>query len=246
MSTTPRQPDGDGTQRTQAGSGQVSNRSRVLRSAGLVAGGAVAASLLVGGANALAAATGTSTGSSTGTPSYESPAPGHGRQGGPGGGGSTDTPVTGDELAKVTAAVKAKDSSVTVSSVRKDPDGSYDVLATKAGAQVMYEVSADLKTISQGGGRGGHGGGPGGGGSADTPVTGDEQTKVALAVKAKDSSVTVTSVRKDPDGSYDVFATKAGAQVIYDVSADLKTITEHAQGAGANGGGPSASTSSTA
>jgi hypothetical protein len=245
MSTTPRQPDGDGTQPMQPGSGQVSNRSRVLRSAGLVAGGAVAASLLVGGANALAAATGTSTGSSTGPQSYASPAPGYGRQGGPGGGASTDTPVTGDELAKVTAAVKAKDSSVTVSSVRKDPDGSYDVLATKAGVQVMYEVSADLKTISQGGGRGGHGGGPGGG-SADTPVTGDEQTKVAAAVKAKDSSVTVTSVRKDPDGSYDAFGTKAGAQVMYDVSADLKTITEHTRGAGPNGGGPSASTSSTA
>jgi hypothetical protein len=34
-------------------------------------------------------------------------------------------------------------------SVRKDPDGSYDVLGTKAGANVMLDVSADLATITQ-------------------------------------------------------------------------------------------------
>jgi hypothetical protein len=63
--------------------------------------------------------------------------------------GSSDTQVTGDELAKVTAAMKAKDSSVTVTSVRKDPDGSYDVFGTKAGRHVMYDVSADLSSITQ-------------------------------------------------------------------------------------------------
>jgi hypothetical protein len=68
-------------------------------------------------------------------------------QGGPN--ESSDTPVTGDELAKVTAAVKAKDSSVTVTSVRKDPDGSYDVFGSTSGSQVMYDVSADLGTITQ-------------------------------------------------------------------------------------------------
>ena len=76
-------------------------------------------------------------------------------------GGSADTPVTGAELTKVTAAVEAKDSAVTVTSVRKDPDGSYDVFGTKAGAQVMLEVSKDLETITaRTGGPGGHG--PGG------------------------------------------------------------------------------------
>src|SRR5690349_16789757 len=56
---------------------------------------------------------------------------------------NNDTAVTGSALAKVTAAVKAKDSAVTVSSVRMDPDGSYDVFGTKAGANVMLEVSKD-------------------------------------------------------------------------------------------------------
>lgn len=137
---------------------------------------------------------------------------------------SSDTPVTGDEATKASAAVTAKDSAVTVTSVRKDPDGSYDVLGTKAGQNVMFDVSGDLKTVTQaqaGGGRGGAGG------STDTAVTGDEATKVSAAVTAKDSAVTVTSVRKDADGSYDVLGTKAGANVFFDVSSDLKTVTLH-------------------
>lgn len=68
--------------------------------------------------------------------------------------------------------------------------------------------------------------GKGRGGSQDTPVTGAEATKVMDAVKAKDSAFTPTSVRKDPDGSYDVLGAKNGQQVMYDVSTDLKTITE--------------------
>lgn len=62
--------------------------------------------------------------------------------------GSSDTPVTGAALTKVTAAVKAKDASVTITAVRMDPDGSYDVLGTKAGADVMLEVSKDLSSIT--------------------------------------------------------------------------------------------------
>jgi hypothetical protein len=147
------------------------------------------------------------------------------------------TDVTGDELAKVTAAVQAKDSAATVQSVQKDPDGSYDVHATKAGQPVMYEVSADLNTISEGP-QGGPGG-PGGGRAQHqhTDVTGDELAKVTAAVQAKDSAATVQSVQKDPDGSYDVHATKAGQPVMYEVSADLNTISEGPQG-GPGAGGP--------
>ena len=74
--------------------------------------------------------------------------------------------------------MKAKDAAVTVTSVQKDPDDSYDVYGTKAGAQVAYDVSADLNTFTArtGGPRrartapAGTGGGAGGG----RPVTGDE------------------------------------------------------------------------
>ena len=191
------------------------------------------AAIVVGGsalANAAARSAGVPGAAGYGVPGYGAPgygAPGYGGGHGRGGGGSADTPVTGAELTKVTNAMKAKDSAVTVTSVQKDPDGSYDVYGTKAGAQVAYDVSADLSTFTArtggpgGGGRGGHGG------SADTPVTGDEAKQVTDAVKAKDAAVTVTSVRKDPDGSYDVLGTKAGAQVMFEVSKDLKTITQN-------------------
>ena len=142
------------------------------------------------------------------------------------GGQSQDTVVTGDEAQKVIDAVRAKDASATISDVRKDPDGSFDALGTKSdGTKVMYDVSADLKTITEHAGKGGPGG-PGGQ-SQDTPVTGDEAQKVKDAVKAKDSSVTISEVRKDPDGSYDALGTKSdGTKVMYDVSADLQTVTQ--------------------
>lgn len=146
------------------------------------------------------------------------------------------TAVTGDELAKVTDAVKAKDSAITVTKVLKDDDGSYDVFGTKAGAGVRAEVSSDLKTITVktgGMGRGhGDGTGMGMGGGQHTAVTGTEATTVTNAVKAKDATITVSSVRKDADGSYDVLGTKAGSPVMVEVSKDLKTITVKTGGMG--------------
>jgi len=82
------------------------------------------------------------------------------------------------------------------------------------------------------------------GASSDTPVTGDEAAKASAAVTAKDSAVTVTSVRKDPEGSYDLLGTKAGAPVIFDVSADLATVTQSTMGAGPRSAAPGATSSS--
>ncbi|HET7762316.1 MAG TPA: hypothetical protein VFL46_08155, partial [Phycicoccus sp.] len=67
--------------------------------------------------------------------------------------------------------------------------------------------------------------------------TGAEADKVIAAVTAKDSAATIDTVRKDPDGSYDALGTKAGSPVFYDVSADLKTVTEHTGGPGGVPGG---------
>ncbi len=134
--------------------------------------------------------------------------------------------MTGAELAEVAAAVTGKDSSVTVVGVRKDADGSFDVFGTKSGDRVMFEVSADLQTITESAGRAGGPGGMGAGDSERTPVTGAELAEVAAAVTGKDSSVTVVGVRKDADGSFDVFGTKSGDRVMFEVSADLQTITE--------------------
>ncbi len=166
-------------------------------------------------------------------------------------GTSTDTTKTGPqhtaattaETAKVTAAVKAKDSTVTVTSVEKDADGSYDVHGTRAGAQVTFDVTTDLATITErtGGPGGGHGGGMGG--TQDTPVTGAAADKVIAAVKAKYAAVTVTSVRMDPDGSYDALGTKAGAPVMVQVSKDLSTIEVQTGGPGGDRGAASSGAS---
>lgn len=109
---------------------------------GLAAAGVVMIGGVVLGAASLASA-------DPATPSPSTSSGVNGESGRPGQrGGSADTAVTGDELAKVTAAMKAKDSAVTVTSVRKDPAGSYDVVGTKAGAEIFYDVSADLKTFT--------------------------------------------------------------------------------------------------
>lgn len=103
---------------------------------------------------------------------YDASADAQGQRGPGGQGRHAHTAVTGDELAKVTAAVKAKDSGVTVTSVEKDPDGSYDVHGTKAGAPVMVEVSKDLKTIdvrTGGPGQGGRGHGEDQGSTQSSP-----------------------------------------------------------------------------
>ncbi len=199
----------------------------------LTAAGVALAGGLVAGGSALAFADTTTP--STGASADANSGATDGTQGM---GGHEHTPVTGDELTKVTAAVTAYDSTITVSSVEKDPDGSYDVHGTKDGANTRLDVSADLATITAGGGKGGAGGRGGMGGSQDTPVTGDEADKVIAAVQAQDSAATITEVRMDPDGSYDAVGTKDGNPVMYDVSADLATITEHTGMGGRGGHGP--------
>ena len=62
-------------------------------------------------------------------------------------------------------------------------------------------------------------------GPSKTAVTSDEETKVSAAVTAQDSTPTVTSVRKNADGSYTVRGSKAGQNVVCTVSADLGTVT---------------------
>ena len=112
----------------------------VRRELAITAAAVAAAGVLVGGVTAVSNASTTSRVAQAGY-SAEASAEGTGR------GGHAHTAVTGDELAKVTAAVKAQDSAVSIERVQKDPDGSYDVLGTKDGTPVMLEVSKDLKTI---------------------------------------------------------------------------------------------------
>jgi hypothetical protein len=141
----------------------VSKSVSRIRKTGIAAAVTAAAGVLIVSGPAIADA-------ATGATSAASSAEGYGDGGH--GGGSSDTAVTGTEATKAGDAVTAKDSSVTVTSVRKDPDGSYDVLGTKAGAQVMYDVSTDLKTVTQNTGGGGHGGDRSGSAEASPSSTG--------------------------------------------------------------------------
>lgn len=197
-----------------------------IGSAALVGSGLLVGAALMGGG--ATAADGTTGSGSNGT-SQTRPAP------------HEHTAATAAETTKVKAAVKSYDSTITVTTVRKDPDGSFDVDGTKAGQLVALDVSKDLKTITERkGGPGGHGG-PGGqggpGGHEHTAATADETAKVTEAVKGYDSTITVEDVRKDADGSFDVFGTEGDEKVMLEVSKDLKTITERTGGPGQGGPG---------
>lgn len=85
----------------------------------------------------------------------------HGGRGGMGHGQMT--PLSSDELAKVTDAIKAKDANASIQRSWKDSDGSFDVVVTSNGtttkSTTKYEVSADYKTVTADAnfGMGGHG-----------------------------------------------------------------------------------------
>lgn len=141
----------------------MSNTKIITAACGVVA----AAGLIATGATLSNAATpAAQTGTGTYSNAHGSVAPSGDRDH-----GSNDTQVTGTELSKVKAAVKAKDSTVTVTQVRKDPDGSYDVFGTRSGSPVMLEVSKDLKTVTTRPGRG-----HGGGGSQPAPSASSSST----------------------------------------------------------------------
>lgn len=205
------------------------------KTAGIVAGLALAgmagAGLLATGGSAFAETTAPTPAASAST------TPGTQTQGtqtkraeqGARGAGHTHTAVTGAEAQKVIDAVQKANPGVTITTVQKDPDGTYDAEGTNAdGSAARFDVSADLATIAAGGGKGGPGGG--GGASQDTPVTGTQAQQVIDAVQKANAGVTITTVRQDPDGSFDALGTKAdGTSVMFDVSKDLKSITENAR-----------------
>jgi hypothetical protein len=124
-------------------------------------------------------------GTSTTAPGYSTEGQGGTGQGGMGHGmgrggaanGNTDPTkpmrsdeklLTGDALAKVTAAAKAKEPGATIQRVETDSDGVYEAHMVRAdGTQITVQVGADFAvTDVHEGGPGGHGG-PGGDASQD-------------------------------------------------------------------------------
>lgn len=81
-------------------------------------------------------------------------------------GGGQRTPLSSDELSKVTAVIKAKDANATVTDSWKDSDGSFDVVVTSGSTTTKYEVSADYTSVTADAGFGQGGGHHGNDGTA--------------------------------------------------------------------------------
>ena len=125
-------------------------KKKTALAAGLTVAGLATAGVVPFGGNAFAEHTPSPTTPSSSSTTAKGPQ--DGQRGGQDGqrGGSRDTPVTGDEAQKVIDAVQAKNAGTKITEVRKDPDGSYDAVGTKSdGTRVMYDVSKDLKTITE-------------------------------------------------------------------------------------------------
>jgi uncharacterized membrane protein YkoI len=204
----------------------------------MVAGSALAAAAVAGG---VIGATMFSSANAATTPSPSSSSSAGSEAGGRGDHG-TETPLTGDNLAKATAAAKAAVPGATVDRAETDADGAkYEVHLTKSdGSQVTVELDAAFKVTGTetGGPGGGHGGHGGGGphqanGTTETPLTGDNLAKATAAAKTAVPGATVDRAETDADGAkYEVHMTKSdGSQVTVKLDDNFKvTSTINGQG----------------
>ncbi len=142
-----------------------------------------------------------------------STAPMRGGRGGPG--KTRPAELTGDALAKVTAAVQGRLAGATVDHAHRAPTGDgYVALVTKKdGSRALVQMDAKFAVTGVSTapmrGRGGPGG-PGGAKRGETPLTGDNATKATAAALAKLPGATVERVETDADGAaYEAHVTTA-------------------------------------
>ena len=174
------------------------------------------------------------------------------QQGGTGRGHSDETPLTGADADKATAAAKAAVSGGTVIRVETDSDGTYEAHVRKSdGTEVEVKMDKDFKVTAveefqgRGGHRGGHRGGPGMG---ETPLTGADADQATAAAKAAVSGGTVIRVETDSDGTYEAHVRKSdGTEVEVKMDKDFKvTAVEEFQGRGGHRGGDDSDDDATA
>lgn len=169
-----------------------------------------------------------------------------------------ETPLTGDVLAKVTAAAIAKVGG-TVDSATTENDGSntaaaYEAHVTKADGThvtVILDSSYAVLSVLTGhaggpggpGGRPGHPGGPGGPGNGEVPLTGDIATKaIAAAVASAGGTADFASTETDSTNTaaaYEVHVTKAdGSHVVVILDTSFAVLATEADQGGPGHGGP--------
>ena len=163
---------------------------------------------------------------------------------GRGGHGMNETPLTGADAEKATAAAKAELPGGTVLRVETDADGSFEAHVRKAdGTEVEVKMDKDFNvtSVEEFTGRGGPGG------MNETPLTGEKADKVKAAVKAEFPNAEILRVETDADGTYEAHITKADGteiEVTLDKNFKITGSQEHGPmgGHGPQGVAPSAST----
>jgi uncharacterized membrane protein YkoI len=185
----------------------------VLAASSLSAG-AIGASL-VGSANAQTTSTtapaspSSDSSSSTATPSTATPQARPDR--------APETPLTGADADKATAAALAAVPGATVDRVETDSDGAtYEAHVTKSdGTKATVEMDANFTVTSVEadtghGGRGGHGGPHQANGITETPLTGADADKATAAAQAAVPGATIDRVETDAEGAtYEAHVTKS-------------------------------------
>ncbi len=167
-------------------------------------------------------------------------------RGGHGGPGMNETPLTGADAEKATAAAQAKFPDGTVLRVETDSEGTYEAHVRKAdGTEVEVKMDKDFNVtgVEEFTGRGGHG--------METPLTGAKADKVKAAVKAKFPNAEILRVETDSDGTYEAHIVKAdGTEIEVKVNKNFNVTgtEEHAgmRGHGPRGANPSPSASASA
>jgi uncharacterized membrane protein YkoI len=175
------------------------------------------------GALTLGAITFANAENSTPAPSSTSSA----QQAGPGAG---ETPLTGTEAEKVTAAAQQAVPDGTVLRVETDNDGVFEAHMRKAdGTEVVVAVDQDF-TVTGVEEFAGRGGGPGGPGMNETPLTGADAEKATAAAQERFPDATVLRVETDADGTYEAHVRKAdGTEVEVKLDKDftITAVEEH-------------------
>jgi uncharacterized membrane protein YkoI len=153
--------------------------------------------------------------------------------------GITETGLTGDDLAKATAAAQAAVPDATIDRVETDADGAtYEAHMTNSdGTKVTVKMDANFTVTAteagEAGGGGRHGGGGGHQRDGETELTGDDLAKATAAAQAAIPDGTVERAETDADGAaYEVHMTKAdGSDVTVKLDANF-AVTSTVDGKG--------------
>ena len=204
----------------------------------VLAGGAVGMLALGGAAHAADSPT-TTSGSTATTATATAKAAARAARG-------TETALTGDQLAKATAAAQAAAPGATIVRAETDADGdAFEVHITNAdGTKATVKLSADFTVRIVEAGKSGGGKGSSGphqaNGITETPLTGDELAKATAAAQTAAPGSTVVRAETDADGdAFEVHITKAdGTKATVKLNSDFAVKTVEAdQGRGGKGGG---------